>query len=72
MSELETFAQIIKNILSNDNEVRKQSEELLNVTKDRNPDEYFLGLLELLKGKHILSLFRASYSSLIYLYGFIN
>ena len=58
MSELDTFVQLIKNILGNENQLRKESETILNQVRERNPNQYFLGLLELLKGKYPGLLFR--------------
>lgn len=51
MSELETLQQLIRNILGNDNKLRKESEGILNGVKDKNIDQYFLCLIELLKGE---------------------
>lgn len=51
MSDLEKLAQIIQKILGNDNTVRKECEKVIQQVRESNADQYFVLLLQLLRGK---------------------
>ena len=55
INELEMVANLINNILGNNNQLRKESEQLFNQIKEQNPDQFTLVLLEIVKGNHFLS-----------------
>ena len=50
INELEMIAALINNILGNNNQLRKESEQLFNQIKEQNPDKFTLVLLEIVKG----------------------
>lgn len=53
MSELEQLTHYIKIILANDNVARKEAEGIINQVKEKNLDQYFLLLLQLLRGSSL-------------------
>lgn len=51
MSELETLTNYIQVILGHDNKLRKEAEGVLDQVKEKNVDQYFILLLQLLRSK---------------------
>lgn len=62
---IEQLVQVIHNILSSDNVLRKQCEESLNAFKKASPNDFVMFMLHLLPSKFEISLFFFNLTTLL-------